>query len=312
MIEVVFSDSEKGSMKCGQHFSDEDGGATSVFIIQSDGTQPTREEYEAALAEAERNRALELQCGKPLGGKPEDVIALSFTLDIGEIGGPVTDASRRDLIARMLGSDPLDELHDMEDSIRRYWDGCVHDLNRLTARAKSGEPVRIWYSGAPYSMCGFYDAITQLEGCECRVSAIRLPVFMPRGEQEAESAVSWGEITPGAFARYLPLEAEIPSPVQKAIRMEWRKLKRENAPLRVVLNGRLHSAEPDFYDGFIRREIPDGIFKVGQLVGFVLGRNQLGVGDWLIARRIDRMIRSGELTVVEKHPAFYRTSLKKV
>ena len=35
MIEVVFSDSEKGSMRIGQHFENEIGGAVSIAIIGS-------------------------------------------------------------------------------------------------------------------------------------------------------------------------------------------------------------------------------------------------------------------------------------
>lgn len=94
--------------------------------------------------------------------------------------------------------------------------------------------------------------------------------------------------------------------------MEWEQLKREKAPLRIVLNGKLHSADMDFYDCFIRKEIPNGTFKVGELIGFVLGRNQLGIGDWLIAQRVQKMIELGELTVIQESPAFYGTILKRV
>jgi Protein of unknown function. len=212
----------------------------------------------------------------------------------------------------MLGADPWDELPDMEDSINRCWDGCVSDLDKLMARAKDGEPVRIWYSNAPYSLCGFYDTVDQLKSCECRISAVRLPGCMQLGEQGAKSAVSWGDIRPGEFAHYLPLECEIPDSVQQSVIMEWETLKRENAPLRVVLNGKLHSVEIDFYDRFIRKEIPDGTFKVAQLIGLVLGRNQLGIGDWIIAQRIKNMVESGELTVIQKDSAFYGTTLKRV
>lgn len=81
--------------------------------------------------------------------------------------------------------------------------------------------------------------------------------------------------------------------------------------MRVVLNGKLHSVKMDFYDPFIRKEIPDGPFKAAQLIGLVLGRNQLGIGDWLIAQRIRRMVESHELIAVQKDPAFYGTTLKK-
>ena len=311
MVEVVFNESEKGSMKVGQHFGRGISGAIGVWMSCSDGTQPTREEYGAALAEAKRRQEQEWRDGKPLGGDPGDVVGLSFALDIGDIASPATDPSRKELLTRMFAADRWDELQDMQNSVDQYWNGCISDLDRLTARAKAGEPVRIWYSNAPYSMCGFYDAVSVLKGYGCRISAVRLPLWVPFGEDEAKSSVHWGEVAPGEFARYLPLETEIPGSVQRAMTMEWAQLKRENAPLRVVLNGKLHSADLDFYDYFIRKEIPDGTFKVGQLIGFVLGRNQFGIGDWLVAQRVRKMIESGELTVVQAGAAFYGTVLEK-
>lgn len=313
MVEVVFSDSEKGAMRYGQSFTSKGNSAIGVTIFRSDGEQPPQEEYDAAMAEAQRKHEQELRNGKPLGGKLDDVIGLSFALDIGDIASPVTDASRRDLIAHMLGANPWDELHNLNDSINRHWGSCVSDLNKLMTRGKAGEPVRIWYSDAPYSMCGFYETVYQIRNYECPILAVRLPDYtIPVGEQEAKPVTSWGEISPGELADYLPLEAEIPDATRKAMIADWEKLKQENAPLRAVLNGKLHSVAMDFYDGFIRKETPYDTFKVGQLIGLVLGRNQLGIGDWLIAQRIQKMIESDELTVVQKDSAFYGTTLRKV
>lgn len=309
MIDVVFNDSEKGSMRAAQHFKKEIGGVTSV--LTSDGKQLSQEEYDAALAEINRRMEQEWREGKPLGGNPEDVIGLPFVLDMGDISTSVTDPSRKEFITQMFTANPWDEFPDMEDSINPFWESCISDLHKLTVRARAGESVRIWYSDAPYSMCGFYHTASLLKDFECHVLAVKLPTYMPRGEQEVESAVFRGEISPGKFAQYLTLETEIPHSMQKAIAMEWEQLKRENAPLRVVLNGRLHSVGLDFYDGFIRKEIPEGTFKVGQLIGFVLGRNRLGIGDWLIAQRVHTMIESGELKVVQENPAFYGTLLKR-
>ena len=81
--------------------------------------------------------------------------------------------------------------------------------------------------------------------------------------------------------------------------------------MRVVLNGKLHSVKMDFYDPFIRKEIPNDPFKVAQLIGLVLGRNHLGIGDWLIAQRIRRMVESHELIAVQRDSTFYGTTLKK-
>jgi hypothetical protein len=305
MIEVVFSDSEKGSMRLGKRFATTPGVA--IGVIRSEDGQTGWKE----LAEAKPGPEWEMRAEKPLGGQPEDVIGLSFRLDIGDIASPVTAAPRRDLLARMLSADPWDELASMEDSIEHYWNGCVSDLNQLTARAKDGEAVRIWYSDAPYSMCGFYSAVDCLKDCGCRLSAIRLPRHTPLGEHSAKTATSWGEIAPGEFAHFLLLESEIPASVQKALILEWETLKRENAPLRAVLNGKPHSVETDFYDRFIRKEIPEDAFKAARLIGLVLGNHSLGVGDWLIAQRVRQMIESRELVVVQPAASFYGTTLEK-
>jgi len=62
----------------------------------------------------------------------------------------------------------------------------------------------------------------------------------------------------------------------------------------------------DFYDPFIRAHIPDGTFRVAQLIGEVIGRHQLGIGDWWIAKRIQAMENRGELITVSKGDRFYR------
>jgi hypothetical protein len=293
MVEVVFSDAEKGIMKRG-------------IEIAANTRPPAQKDSDAAPAETGRSRGE----GR-LAGKPEDVAGLSFALDIGDVASSVTASSRRALFTRMFTADPWDELHEAGDSIDRYWNACTADLDKLITRAKAGEPIRIWYSDAPYSLCGFYNAIDQIEGCECPVSAVKLPLHMPMGEQGVKTARAWGEICPEELICYLPLETEIPVSVRRAVSAEWKSIKRESAPFRAVVNGKLHNVGADFYDGFIRKEIPQGPFKVAQLIGYVLGRNQLGIGDWPIAERIRKMIEAGELSIIEKNAAFYGTTLRR-
>lgn len=309
MMDVVFSDSEKGLFRYAQRFGQSAGGATAIGIIGQEAESLTQEGYDALLVEMIGQQELRLREGRPLGGKRGDVLGLSFALDIGDIASPVTAAARHDLLAEVLGTNPWDELHDLEQSIDDYWHGCLSDLKKLLTRAQTGEPIRIWYSDAPYAACGFYHAIHQLQGCECDITAVKLPSHMPLDAQRAR--VSWAEVDPGELADYLPSAAEIPTTVRQAIVAEWERLRRENTDLRAMVNGRLQSVAADFYDTFIRRQLPAGRFKVAQLIGNVLGRCQLGVGDWLIAQRIKQMIESGELLVVEQAATFYGATLRR-
>ena len=175
---------------------------------------------------------------------------------------------------------------------------------------KHGEAVRIWYSNAPYSLCGFYDVLWQLRDCDCPVTALEMPRWMPLGDDTVQSCLNWGELSPGDWAAYLPLEREIPKNVRRAIAMEWARLQEENAPLRAIVNGRLHSVREDFYDPFIRARIHDRTLRVGQLIGEVLGRYQLGIGDWWIAKRIQAMESRGQLITVSMGDCFYRNEVR--
>ena len=93
-------------------------------------------------------------------------------------------------------------------------------------------------------------------------------------------------------------------------------MQEENAPLRIVLNGRLQSAPEDIYDSFILREIgaqPDE-FKMSTVIGNVLGKYRLGIGDAWISGRIEKLISDGMLEVVQDAPEdglSYRRVLRK-
>ena len=88
----------------------------------------------------------------------------------------------------------------------------------------------------------------------------------------------------------------------------WKELQRENAPLRVCLNGGLQSMPENFYDSFLLRELerlPEE-FLEASLVGNVLGRYQLGVGDGWLALRIEAFCREGLLEVAQDGPGIRR------
>ena len=70
--------------------------------------------------------------------------------------------------------------------------------------------------------------------------------------------------------------------------------------MRGMLNGQLVSLPEDVYDSFIFREIeaePE-VFREAEVIGRVLGKYQLGIGDGWIAARIEGMIRTGMMEPV--------------
>ena len=91
----------------------------------------------------------------------------------------------------------------------------------------------------------------------------------------------------------------------------------ENFPLRAVMNGKLMSVPETLYDVFIYREIDscNDEFSEADVIGSVLGKYNLGIGDAFIAFRIEQFIRDGLLEpVTEPEPGdiLYRRILRKL
>lgn len=314
MLQIVFSDSECGTLKMATHFGPSSWNDGPIGFIFSDGDkEPTQEEKDQVITQFKIQWEKENRRARPVGGNPGDVLCPSAGLDIGPLSGSNMEKVRYDLLTAWLGGDFPFPGCDPDDPTQRdmLWEQRLRDRERLLEGGKHGEAVRIWYSSAPYSLCGLYDVLWQLRDCDCPVTALEMPRWMPLEDGTVQSCLNWGELSPGDWAAYLPLEQEIPKNIRRAIAMEWSQLREENAPLRAVVNGRLHSVGEDFYDPFIRAHIPDGTFRVAQLIGDMLGRCQLGIGDWWIAKRIQAMKNHGELITVSKGDGFYRDEVRR-
>ncbi|MFR4475130.1 MAG: DUF3658 domain-containing protein, partial [Blautia wexlerae] len=102
----------------------------------------------------------------------------------------------------------------------------------------------------------------------------------------------------------------------RSLASHWVELQQENATLRAVLNGKLVSAPECLYDTFILRELEkqENEFNEARLVGQVLGKYRLGIGDAWIALRIEQFIKDGLLipiTVPEPGTPIYHRILQK-
>lgn len=211
-----------------------------------------------------------------------DVAGLSFLLDIGDISGEVTGTARTQTIWRQYGhafAGPQDA------SFLRFIHCIADDLARVREAAKHGERIRVWHADVPQDVCGLRHLLWEIRDCECPVS-------------EVARHESWANAEPKALCQALSEEKEIAPTMQSALAAEWQVLVRENAPLRAMVNGVLVGVEEDFYDGFLRRCMPNGEFEMARWIGNVLNRYDFGVGDGWYARRIRKMIADGEVEMV--------------
>lgn len=295
MIEVVFSDSAKGALKLAQRYDENQ--------FAKDG--PT-----AYIGDWKPTEALlRMWRGKPLGGNPEDVAGLSFMLDMGDISGDLTGEKRAEELYRLWGF-AFDNQE--EGAFYEMFQSSVHDLLRVKAAAASGEKLRVWCDDTPASVCGLRHLMWEIRECDCELCVVELPRYL---EEDGTLTFSgWHEVMPGHFYQFAPQERALRSFERRRLELEWRSAAKENAPLRVVINGRLTSVDEDFYDPLLRACMTEEPMTMGRLIGKVLGKHPVGVSDSWYARRIRAMIDSGELKVVDagdgSHP--YSMQIQKV
>lgn len=318
MIEIVFSESACGSLKVGLSYGvgKYRGGATSVFIRKDDGSHPSKEELYEAQRQAEEKARQDWESAIPLGSKASDAYCFDLSLSIGEITETGIGHQRKEVLNKLRSIWPKQAADDeLEERILKD----QSNLDSLLERCSDREPIRVWYSHNPDEMCGMYWLMSLLRPIKARgpVYLVKLPEWEYRENGVICSHNGWGEISPGEWGRYQTLQQEAMPAFFALCATKWSQLREENAPLRVVLNGQLQSASDTIYDSIILREIekqPE-VFVEAIVVGNVLGKYQLGIGDAWVALRIEKMIEAGELEVVE--PAadgdiIYRQKLRKL
>lgn len=316
MLEIVFGESACGALKIAQSYGKGPyrGGAMGVFLHKRDGSKPTQAEIEAAQqrAEAEARRAWE--SAEPLGGSPRDVYCIDLNLSEGDIAEDVFAPARMNWMQRKL--EALGDVHALKVLPERLERAQTALDAARTALAAGGE-IRVWYSWHnPDEACGFCWLMARLQDVKSGgVRAVCLPQQMEKGNELVRHGC-WGEVCLEDWHRFVRCERTLSPALRSMYAACWRELRAENMPLRAVVNGRLMGVPADFYDSFIRCEIaaqPEE-FVEACAIGDVLGRYALGIGDGLIALRIEEMIRAGELEAVtqpEPGDIIYRRRLRK-
>ena len=301
MLELCFSQSARGGLRCAQHCG---GGGRKVFGVivgRDDGRPATRKEIRQAQKQAQQKREALDREAIPLGGTAADVLGLSLGLEMGDIREPLGEA-RRELLRRWY--DGNDEAADQD------WQETLESADRLRA-CGTGDAVRIWVDHTPSSACGLLHAASLLKDTKAAVSVVPLPHWREEGKAVV-SYQGWGEVEPELFGHFLSREEPVPPLILGVMASRWRELQQENAPLRAVVNGRVRSVGADFYDGLIRKHIPEGQTKIALIIGDVLGWEKPGIGDIWLVERIRWMLSAGELRMVREDPErFYRSVVER-
>lgn len=303
MIDVVFGSSACGSLKQAQHFGQGKYPKTVIGVaLVGDATE---EEREAALQQVEDRLRRAWERAQPMGGNPGDVYGFGLGLSVGDISEDVPGLIRQKILCELVHF-PLD-LPGISEQIDHTMEEARENLSKILQRSSEGETVRLWYSGQPDELCGFLWLTAQLDrlGDRCGpIRTVRLPSYGQRDDGTVVMWNGWGEVSPGEWSTFLPLEQPMPPVLRRAAAARWRALQEENAPLRALVNGQPVSVPAGFYDSFIRQALAEVSeeFHEAKLIGNIMVRFQLGIGDGWIANRIETMVASGELEVVTPAP----------
>lgn len=248
-------------------------------------------ESEAASMKAAKNAAVS---GKTDG----DVICLGFMLDIGNISETIDSPYRKDLIYSLYAQEQWKTDPEMDRELRNLADLYIKEMERLKDFLGAGEQIRVWYSDAPYSSCGFYQICSLLAQYENSIRTVKLPQYRVR-DNVIISYRNWGEVAAEEFAGFLQYEKELSREEIRLYRSLWNELKEDNSPLRAVVNGRVTGVSEDFYDFLIWKRITEKPEKEARLIGDILGKYPVNIGDWWYAKRINDFISRGKIQVAQ-------------
>ena len=312
MLQLCFDDSAKGVLKCAVGYETVRGAAVGVCISPK---QPLDMPWKRAVFavyrffaaplykhRAKRDNARRVAEALLVDYQAADVVALAAGLNQGDISGPLDGPARREYAERLILANPYGGADTPQTEADRYWQSVTDDLHTLQTRAGSGESVRIWYDHTPGCLCGLHAAAALLEDLPCAITVIALP---------AEEAARVNDLGPDKVGRCLSRGRPLPDAERHALAARWRELQAENAPLRAEIDGQLCSAPADFYDDVILAQVPAEPTPAARIIGNVLLRGSLGIGDQLIYKRLQAMISTGKVALVEKGEGAYMDLMKK-
>ena len=281
MIELAFNESAAGALKMAK--STKQGDVLNGVIAVFGGTKKER-------CEARKPR---VWSGVTMEGDSRDVAVLTLALDIGDIS---------DTVGGMAGrKKTLDSLFwDYPGVSDEIWESNQSSLSRLEEAKTKLEPVRMWIcAGNPAELCGLYFVCRLMFDSAAPLSVVRVPEMI----EKTDSIVSYrssADINPEDIGRYAIAYEEPVSELQRIVfSHSWGMMARESAPLRAVINGSLMGVREDFYDFALRANMPDGEFRIAQLIGRALS-DLPGIGDQWLYLRVEAMLRSGELVMVSE------------
>lgn len=280
MLEITFSESLAGNLMAAM-------GRKRGDMITSDGAIAVicddPNEREQLLREMNMPRAW---TGGEISGTPRDVMSLHLQLDYGDISHMDEGIGSRFL--------SLQELYG-------HYNGVVEELlanaQRTLKQILSACEMRLWVGAEdPCDLCAACWLCHILRDSPVKILMVYLPAYV----QKSDALCSYSgaaNMKPEEISRYVTDAVELTAGTRKHMGARWIELAKENAPMRVVLNGKIMGAPIDVYDWALRSEIPEGEWKLGIPISRTLMKTR-AVGDVILYAVIRRWLAQDILETV--------------
>ncbi len=317
MLEVVFGESAAGSLSIAMSRGNHHSIACSYTVIGGceNGEKPDNAEIQKKIRELEEQERQNWMNAVPMDGNRRDILCFPVALSVGDIDEDGIGGKREAALQLLMSIYPKEKKQLIQDMLTT----ARKSLTELFSRAEQGEPIRIWTSDTPDEANGYYWLMEQLRPVgygHLDVTCVMLPEFQVMPGNIAAIYTGWGEVPPHQWGKLATLARKLPADYMHRLADRWKQLKTENTMLRAVLNGQLVSVPETIYDSFILQELEeqDEEFLEAKVIGNVLGKYRLGIGDGWIALRMEQLIRSGVLQAVTQpapeDPMYHRILCK--
>ena len=224
----------------------------------------------------------------------DEIVALAFMLDQGDIRLPYDSQYRLDLIYKMYTQNGQIKNPDLLwESIYSY----VKNVDRLIEAAKNGEEICVYSENSPGDVSGFIFVCSLLDPYDISLQYVELPQIVHNPDYTTLFP-SLENILYEYLDYVLSLKIEIPYFDVNYYSMIWESLKNENSSLWAVVNGQLMSVREDIYDIVILNRFETPKYE-SQGIGEILGIYQQKLSDYLLADRIQTLIDEDALTILE-------------
>lgn len=195
----------------------------------------------------------------------DDLISLDFDFDIGPLYNGIFSEDRIRYLNQIHG-DPWRYAGEI------LWDEeqmaiVKNDIQIVVNAAKSGKPIRIWYSSNPASLCGLMYVMSEISEFDCDI----MLVCVSDGCGEY-GAISEGVIDPEDIPSLAEMSYIITAEERNVLTQKWKMLCSQADCLRINLNGEVTSVPASFYDSFILAAIPQGDVSGGDIIARVISR----------------------------------------